>query len=39
MLASGFNTKSNFKREFRRVMDMAPTEWLVRQVAASPRSP
>lgn len=39
MLASGFNTKSNFNREFRRVMDMAPTEWLARQGAASPTSP
>jgi AraC-like DNA-binding protein len=38
MLASGFNTKSNFNREFRRVMDMPPTEWLDRQAAASPKS-
>ena len=28
MLASGFNTKSNFNREFLRVMGVAPTEWL-----------
>lgn len=27
MLASGFNTKSNFNREFRRVTGAAPTEW------------
>jgi AraC-like DNA-binding protein len=39
ILASGFNTKSNFNREFRRVMAMAPTEWLARQAAASPGSP
>jgi len=30
MLASGFNTKSNFNREFLRVMGKAPTEWLER---------
>ncbi len=30
MLASGFNTKSNFNREFRRVTGMAPTVWLDR---------
>jgi AraC-like DNA-binding protein len=34
MLASGFNTKSNFNREFRRVTGMAPTEWLARHGAA-----
>ncbi|MCQ0989682.1 helix-turn-helix domain-containing protein [Jiella marina] len=28
MLASGFATKSNFNREFRRLTAMAPTEWL-----------
>ncbi len=28
MLASGFNTKSNFNREFLRVMGQAPTDWL-----------
>ncbi len=27
MLDSGFNTKSNFNREFRRVTGCAPTEW------------
>jgi AraC-like DNA-binding protein len=27
MLASGFNTKSTFNREFRRVTGKAPTEW------------
>ncbi len=27
MLASGFNTKSSFNREFRRVTGKAPTEW------------
>lgn len=31
MLASGFNTKSNFNREFLRVMGAAPTDWLMRQ--------
>jgi AraC-like DNA-binding protein len=30
MLASGFNTKSNFNREFRRVTGLAPTEWMAR---------
>lgn len=30
MLASGFNTKSNFNREFRRVTGDAPTEWRAR---------
>lgn len=30
MLAAGFNTKSNFNREFLRVMGMPPTEWLAR---------
>lgn len=30
MLASGFNTKSNFNREFLRVIGVAPTEWLAR---------
>lgn len=33
MLASGFNTKSNFNREFRRVTDLSPTEWLARKAA------
>jgi AraC-like DNA-binding protein len=27
MLVSGFNTKSNFNREFKRVTDHAPSEW------------
>ena len=27
MLASGFNTKSNFNREFRRVTGFSPAEW------------
>ena len=30
MLGAGFNTKSNFNREFLRVMGMATTEWLAR---------
>lgn len=30
MLDSGFNTKSNFNREFRRVTGMAPSEWTLR---------
>ena len=29
MLESGFNTKSNFNREFLRVMGRAPSDWLV----------
>ncbi|MFT7057687.1 MAG: AraC-like DNA-binding protein [Pseudorhodobacter sp.] len=32
MLASGFNTKSNFNREFLRVKGQSPTEWLGRLV-------
>ena len=28
MLGSGFNTKSNFNREFLRVMGQAPTAWM-----------
>ncbi|WP_225027258.1 helix-turn-helix domain-containing protein [Xinfangfangia pollutisoli] len=30
MLASGFNTKSNFNREFRRVKGLSPAEWAKR---------
>lgn len=30
MLASGFNTKSNFNREFLRVTGHSPTDWLAR---------
>ncbi len=32
MLSSGFQTKSNFNREFRRVTGMSPVEWRERQV-------
>lgn len=35
MLGSGFNTKSNFNREFRRVTGAAPSQWRLRD-AASP---
>ena len=28
MLASGFNTKSNFNREFLRVTGLSPSKWL-----------
>lgn len=31
MLQSGFRTKSNFNREFRRVTGRSPTEWLARE--------
>ncbi len=31
MLASGFNTKSNFNREFSRVTGLSPTVWLAQQ--------
>lgn len=31
MLGSGFNTKSNFNREFLRFMGQAPTQWLAQQ--------
>jgi AraC-like DNA-binding protein len=30
MLNSGFNTKSNFNREFLRVMGASPSEWLAK---------
>ncbi len=33
MLASGFNTKSNFNREFLRVVGMAPSVWVERTTA------
>ncbi len=29
MLASGFNTKSNFNREFRRIVGQSPSAWLM----------
>ncbi len=31
MLGAGFNTKSNFNREFLRVMGVAPTDWRAKQ--------
>lgn len=34
MLASGFNTKSNFNREFRRVTGRSPTGWVAKQARA-----
>ncbi len=37
--ASGFNTKSNFNREFRRVMGEPPSAWLARARTTSPESP
>jgi AraC-like DNA-binding protein len=37
LLASGFNTKSNFNREFRRVVGVAPTEWLELEAAGPAR--
>ncbi|PZU20205.1 MAG: AraC family transcriptional regulator [Shinella sp.] len=36
MLDSGFNTKSNFNREFLRVMGQSPSDWLAGQVAKPP---
>ncbi|TPW29073.1 helix-turn-helix transcriptional regulator [Martelella alba] len=36
MLEAGFQTKSNFNREFRRVTDMTPVEWRQRQMARNP---
>ena len=36
MLTSGFNTKSNFNREFRRVTGVAPTQWSG-NIKSSPR--
>lgn len=32
---SGFNTKSNFNREFLRIMKTSPSEWLARSVSES----
>ncbi len=39
MLGSGFATKSNFNREFRRVTGQAPTEWAMRQTARLGHTP
>lgn len=39
MLESGFNTKSNFNREFLRVTGMTPSAWLAAQEAAQPTPP
>ncbi|ORE98470.1 AraC family transcriptional regulator [Aurantimonas sp. 22II-16-19i] len=39
MLGSGFATKSNFNREFRRVTGRAPTEWAARGPLVIGRSP
>lgn len=36
MLASGFNTKSNFNREFLRIVGNSPTEWIADQKSAEP---
>jgi AraC-like DNA-binding protein len=35
MLASGFNTKSNFNREFRHITGHAPSEWLAHSMAGA----
>lgn len=35
MLGSGFSTKSNFNREFRRVTGKAPTEWALRRPSSA----
>ena len=37
MLDSGFNTKSNFNREFLRVTGMAPGAWQAAHAADAPR--
>lgn len=39
MLGSGFATKSNFNREFRRVTGRAPTEWAARERPVIGHSP
>ena len=36
MFEVGFQTKSNFNREFRRVTEMSPLEWRERKTATSP---
>ncbi|MDX3973846.1 AraC family transcriptional regulator [Shinella sp.] len=36
MFEVGFQTKSNFNREFRRVTEMSPLEWRERKAATSP---
>lgn len=33
MLSSGFNTKSNFNREFLRIVGMSPSDWIATQSA------
>ncbi|MCU0801811.1 MAG: helix-turn-helix domain-containing protein [Rhodobacteraceae bacterium] len=39
MLGAGFNTKSNFNREFLRVMGLSPTDWLQRNPVVSADGP
>ena len=39
MLESGFNTKSNFNREFLRVTGSTPSAWLTNNVEPTCRSP
>ena len=39
MLASGFNTKSNFNREFLRISGKNPSEWLADQQRSLSRAP
>jgi AraC-like DNA-binding protein len=34
MLESGFNTKSNFNREFLRLKEISPSAWIARQPGA-----
>ena len=36
MFEAGFQTKSNFNREFRRVTEMSPLEWRERKATTSP---
>ncbi|MCK0097339.1 helix-turn-helix domain-containing protein [Yoonia sp. F2084L] len=38
MLSSGFNTKSNFNREFLRISGKSPSDWLTDHRATCPES-
>jgi AraC-like DNA-binding protein len=39
MLASGFNTKSNFNREFLRITGLTPSQWQQQATSGGPQNP
>jgi AraC-like DNA-binding protein len=39
MLGSGFNTKSNFNREFLRVTNHSPTDWTKTRLSRTDHAP